>query len=95
MKWQSGELKNPFSGKSLRRDSPHSFTDGGTRFPVIAEIPYLRAGRETLREAVLAKLDGGDEKRGVNSVTARSGRLGENRSRRRAAIWNRFLTTKT
>ncbi len=62
MKWRDGELKNPFSGKLLRRDSPSSLTDGATRFPLIAEIPFLRAGRENLIEAVLEKLDTDDER---------------------------------
>ena len=62
MKWLDGELKNPFSGKPLRRDSPHSFSDGTARFPVVAEIPFLRANRENLIEAVLEKLDAGDER---------------------------------
>ena len=62
MKWRDGELKNPFSGKPLRRDSPHSFSDGATRFPVVAEIPFLRAGRDAVRERILNLLDAGDER---------------------------------
>lgn len=62
MKWRDGELKNPLSGSFLRRDSPHSFSDGATRFPLIEEIPFLRAGRDELRERVLSLLDAGDER---------------------------------
>lgn len=59
MIWRDEKLKNPFSGKVLRRDSPHSLTDGDERFPVIEEIPFLRANRNELRRAVLKKLDAG------------------------------------
>jgi len=59
MIWQNGELKNPLSGKPLEFDSPHSLTDGENRFPVIDQIPFLRAGRDDLRAKVLKKLDAG------------------------------------
>lgn len=62
MKWRSGELKSPFSGKVLHRDSLHSFSDGEQRFPVISEIPYLRGGRNPLIERVLNFLDDGNER---------------------------------
>lgn len=62
MIWSDGELTNPFSEKPLLRDSPHSFSDGTTRFPVVAEIPYLRAGRDAVRERVLNRLDAGEER---------------------------------
>ena len=62
MIWLDDELKNPLSGKNLRRDSPHSLTDGANRFPVVAEIPYLRANRGELCDEVLRRLDDGDEK---------------------------------
>ena len=57
MFWQNGELKSPFSGKLLTRDSAHSLSDGETRFPVIAEIPFLRANRDELKSEVLRLLD--------------------------------------
>ena len=62
MIWRDGELKSPLSGETLRKDSPHSLTDGESRFPVIEEIPFLRADRDDLRRAVLEKLDAGDER---------------------------------
>lgn len=62
MIWADDELKSPFSGERVRRDSPHSFSDGVERFPVIAEIPFLRAGRNDLKCEVLKKLDAGDER---------------------------------
>lgn len=62
MKWRDGELKNPFSGKPLRRDSPHSFSDGERRFPVVDEIPFLRGGRDDLTAEVLTRLDDGSER---------------------------------
>ena len=71
--WRDGELKSPFSGANLKRDTPHSLTDGATRFPVIGEIPYLRADRDEVRETVLRELDAGDEKSGVDRAFSRSG----------------------
>lgn len=62
MIWQNGELSNPQTGKLLERDSLHSFSDGTRRFPVIDEIPFLRAGREKLIDKVLQALDSGDKK---------------------------------
>ncbi len=61
MIWLDETLKNPLSGASLKRDSPHSFSDGAGRFPVIEEIPFLRANRDDLCREVLGKLDAGDE----------------------------------
>ena len=46
-------------GRELRRDTEHSFTDGTQRFPVVEGIPFLRSGRDGLREAALADLDRG------------------------------------
>ena len=62
MIWGDDELKNPLSGVKLRRDSPHSLTDGATRFPVVENIPYLRLNRDELRAQVTEKLDAGDER---------------------------------
>lgn len=61
MIWRIDELKNPLSGAKLKRDSPHSLTDGATRFPVIENIPFLRGNRDELRAQVLEKLDTGDD----------------------------------
>ena len=62
MIWRDEELTNPFSGKRFRRDSPHSVSDGENRFPVVEEIPYLRANRDELRDKILNRLEAGDEK---------------------------------
>lgn len=62
MIWLDEELRNPLSGASLKRDSPHSLTDGATRFPIVEAIPFLRADRDELREKVLRELDAGDER---------------------------------
>ena len=61
MIWRDDELKNPLSGAALKRDSPHSLTDGAARFPVIENIPFLRLNRDELRVRILEKLDAGDE----------------------------------
>lgn len=60
--WRDGELHSPFSGEPLRRDTAHSFSDGIRRFPLIEEIPYLRANREELIVNALEKLDAGKTK---------------------------------
>ena len=62
MTWQDGKLKNPLSGKLLKPDSAHSLSDGDARFPVIAEIPFLRVNRDELRTETLQALDLGDER---------------------------------
>lgn len=62
MIWLDEELKNPFSGNYLKRDSPHSFSDGERRFPVVEAIPFLRANRDELCREVLVRLDAGDER---------------------------------
>ena len=41
----------------FRADSPHSFTDGAQRWPVIEAIPFVRVGRESLASAAVAALD--------------------------------------
>lgn len=58
--WRDGELLSPFSGAPLRRDTEYSLFDGTNRFPLIEEIPYLRANREELIENALEKLDAGN-----------------------------------
>lgn len=57
--WRDGELHSPFSGEPLRRDTAHSVSDGIRRFPLLEEIPFLRANREELIENALEKLDAG------------------------------------
>ena len=57
MKWVS-----PLTGKALYADTPHSLsTEGGERWPVVDDIPFLRTGREPLVKSSLAALDDGDE----------------------------------
>lgn len=53
------ELRSPENGAALRADTAHSLSDGTTRWPVLEGIPYLRAGREEVRDSALAALDGG------------------------------------
>ncbi|MBC7798518.1 MAG: class I SAM-dependent methyltransferase [Pyrinomonadaceae bacterium] len=55
-------LQNPISGAILKRDSPHSLSDGEMRFPIVDEIPFLRIGREDLTRETLRALDLNDEK---------------------------------
>lgn len=64
-RWQDDELSSPFSGKALRRDTPHSLTDGARRFPVIDEIPFLRHGRDELIGKVLYNLDRGNKRQAL------------------------------
>ncbi|GAA4774447.1 hypothetical protein GCM10023200_03670 [Actinomycetospora chlora] len=52
-------LVSPESGTALRADTDHSLTDGTTRWPVLEGIPYLRAGRDDVRDGALAALDDG------------------------------------
>ncbi|WP_089156469.1 class I SAM-dependent methyltransferase [Micromonospora sp. NBS 11-29] len=47
-------------GSGLRADTPHTLTDGVRRWPVVDGIPWLRPGRDGLREATVAALDAGD-----------------------------------
>lgn len=54
-------LRNPISGAILKRDSPHSLSDGEARFPIVNEIPFLRIGREDLISETLRALDLADE----------------------------------
>ena len=54
-------LRSPVSGAELQADTPHSLTDGHTRWPVVDGIPFLRAERDALRAESLAYLDRGDQ----------------------------------
>jgi SAM-dependent methyltransferase len=44
----------------LEPDGPHTLTDGERRWPVVDGIPWLRAGRDEVRERAVAALDAGD-----------------------------------
>ena len=48
-------------GKPMRRDTPHSLSDGKVCYPIVDGIAYLRPGRERLRDTVLTALDRDDE----------------------------------
>ena len=54
-------LIDPIRGRVLDFDRPWSLSDGATRWPVVAGIPYLRVGREAPRRTALEALDAGDE----------------------------------
>ena len=56
------------SGVPLRPDGPATLTDGERRWPVVAGIPWLRAGRDDVRERVVAALDAGDEPAAVREL---------------------------
>lgn len=56
---------HPVGGEPLTADTPHSLAGGGDRFPVCAGIPYLRAGRDEVRDESLRLLDAGDEDGGL------------------------------
>ncbi len=58
-------LLDPLSGRTMVADQPWSLTGGVTRWPVVAGIPYLRVGRDALRLEVLAALDADDEQRAL------------------------------
>jgi SAM-dependent methyltransferase len=54
-------LLSPTSGRPLVHARPHTLRDDrGERWPVVAGIPYLRAGRARLVASLLACLDAGD-----------------------------------
>ncbi len=52
-------LHSPVTGLALHADTPHSLSDGSQRWPVIDDIPFLRADRIDLAEQALAALDTG------------------------------------
>lgn len=56
--WADESLRSPVSGAVLRRCG-HALVAPGERWPVVAEIPYLRVGRAALVTEVLAALDAG------------------------------------
>lgn len=59
-RWPDGALSSPVSGRTLSADTLHSVSDGAERWPVVADIPFLRADRRALANAALAALDAGD-----------------------------------
>ena len=62
--WALGALVSPVSGTALSHDTPHSLgteDQPGERWPVVEDIPFLRADRPELAREALAKLDAGDE----------------------------------
>jgi len=58
--WPENALSSPISGRTLHADTPHSLAAGPERWPVIADIPFLRADRRPLADAALRALDAGD-----------------------------------
>jgi SAM-dependent methyltransferase len=46
---------------ALRADTTDTLTDGVRRWPVVGGIPWLRAGRDDVREMAVAALDAGDQ----------------------------------
>ena len=54
-------LIDPENGDPLRRDTVHSLVgEGGSRWPIVDGIPFLRTGRDALRKAALNALDAGN-----------------------------------
>lgn len=47
-------------GSPLHADTADTLTDGERRWPVVASIPWLRVGRDDVRERAVAALDAGD-----------------------------------
>lgn len=54
---QDTTLRSPLSRRPLTQDSPHSLAGEGERWPVIDDIPFLRAGRDDLVRETLRLLD--------------------------------------
>ncbi|CAL9610556.1 hypothetical protein SUDANB58_05626 [Streptomyces sp. enrichment culture] len=53
-------LISPGNGCPLRPCGPGLLSDGERRWPVVAGIPWLRTGRETLRERAVRRMEEGD-----------------------------------
>ena len=66
----SPALVDPGSGLPLLPDRPGSLSDGRARWPVVAGIPFLRVGRDSLRAEALAAVDAGDEGRALTLLLA-------------------------
>ena len=54
---------SPATGATLQRVAPHVLAHGHERWPVIDEIPFLRADRRELADAALDAIDAGDAAR--------------------------------
>ncbi len=54
--------RSPLTGDALVADGPRVLRDEAARWPVVDGIPYLRTGRDALREEALAALEDGDER---------------------------------
>ncbi len=63
--WPDGALLSPTSAQPLAADTPHSLAAGLERWPVVSDIPFLRADRRDLADAVLAALDARDARRAL------------------------------
>lgn len=63
--WADGALSSPVSGRMLHADTPHSLAADTERWPVVADIPFLRADRRALADAALAALDADDTQRAL------------------------------
>lgn len=53
-------LCSPVTGGGLTADTATTLSDGHHRWPVVDGIPYLRAGRDALRDRAVAALDAGE-----------------------------------
>lgn len=53
-------LVSPGNGVRLRPCGPGLLCDGERRWPVVAGIPWLRTGRETVRERAVRRMEEGD-----------------------------------
>jgi SAM-dependent methyltransferase len=61
--WDAGALTSPLSGAFLYRDAAHSLAAegvAGERWPVIEDIPFLRADRAALARDAVELLDAGN-----------------------------------
>ena len=62
--WPGGHLLSPLTRRPLHADTPHSLAARGggpeERWPVVDDIPFLRADRRALADAALDALDAGD-----------------------------------
>ncbi|MFF0151731.1 class I SAM-dependent methyltransferase [Micromonospora sp. NPDC005203] len=54
----------------LRADTAYTLTDGVRRWPVVESIPWLRPGRDDLRERAVAALDAGDPEQATVTLLA-------------------------
>ncbi|MFI6210028.1 class I SAM-dependent methyltransferase [Streptomyces sp. NPDC051041] len=53
-------LVSPGNGAPLRSCGPGLLSDGERRWPVVAGVPWLRTGREELRERAVRRIEEGD-----------------------------------